>query len=110
LNSLYIKKIKLPINIKDSQVNQKEFKIFCQNTGKIIRYDNEKLNLETKNKIIRLFKEKKENFKLKYMNTIFKPNLPTQTVLCEEGTHLDIIELIKYILLIKYLILDCIEK
>ena len=30
------------------------------------------------------------------MNTIFKPNLPAQGVLCEEGTHLDITELIKY--------------
>ena len=30
------------------------------------------------------------------MNIIFKPNLPTQAVLVEEGTHLDITELIKY--------------
>lgn len=30
------------------------------------------------------------------MNTIYKPNLSTQGVLCEEDTHLDIIELIKY--------------
>jgi len=30
------------------------------------------------------------------MNIIFKPNLPTQAILCEEGTHLDITELIKY--------------
>ena len=98
-NSLYIKKNKLPINIKDNQNEQKEFKIFCQNTGKIIRYDNDTINIDMKNKIIKLakiFKEKRERLKLKYMNTIFKPNLPTQAVLCEEGTHLDIIELIKY--------------
>ena len=30
------------------------------------------------------------------MNIIFKPNLPTQSKLVEEGTHLDITELIKY--------------
>jgi hypothetical protein len=30
------------------------------------------------------------------MNIIFKPNLPTQAILVEEGTHLDITELIKY--------------
>ena len=98
-NSLYIKKNKLPINIKDNQNDQKEFKILCQNTGKIFRYENDKINTDMKNKIIKLakiFKEKREKIKLKFMNTIFKPNLPTQAVLCEEGTHLDIIELIKY--------------
>ena len=97
-NTFYIKKNKLPI-IKDIQIDQQEFKIFCQNTGKIIRYDNDTINIDIKNRIIKLareFKEKREKLKLKYMNTIFKPNLPTQTVLCEEGTHLDIIELIKY--------------
>ena len=30
------------------------------------------------------------------MNIIFQPNLPTQVILCEEGTHLDVTELIKY--------------
>ena len=30
------------------------------------------------------------------MNIIFQPNLPTQVILCEEGTHLDITELLKY--------------
>ena len=87
------------INIKNNQIEQKEFKIFCQNTGKIIRYDNDTIDVKIKNKIIKLekiFKEKREKLNLKYMNTIFKPNLPTQAVLCEEGTHLDIIELIKY--------------
>lgn len=29
------------------------------------------------------------------MNIIFKPNLLVQAKLCEEGTHLDITELIK---------------
>ena len=71
----------------------------CQNTGKIFRYENDKINTDMKNKIIKLakiFKEKREKIKLKFMNTIFKPNIPTQAVLCEEGKHLDIIELIKY--------------
>lgn len=43
-NSLYIKKNKLPINIKDNQNDQKEFKILCQNAGKIFRYENDKIN------------------------------------------------------------------
>ena len=89
----------MAINIKDNQNEQKEFKKFCQNTVKIIIYDNDTINIDMKNKIIELakiFKENWEKLKLKYMNTIFKHNLPTQAVLCEEGTHLDIIELIKY--------------
>jgi len=31
------------------------------------------------------------------MNIILKPNLPTQSILVEEGTHLNITELIDYI-------------
>ena len=46
--------------------------------------------------LVKEFKEKKEKIKLGPMNIIFKPNLPTQSILVEEGTHLDITELIKY--------------
>ena len=96
-NELYIKKNKMPI-IYDNQKDKKnEFKIFCQKTGKIMRYD--KLDIQTQKNIFTLtkeFKEKKERIKLNPMNIIFKPNLPTQSILVEEGTHLDITELIKY--------------
>ena len=84
--------------IYDSQKeNKNQFKMFIQKTGKIIRYN--KLDIETQKNIIKLtreFKEKKERLKLNPMNIIFKPNLPTQEILVEEGTHLDITELIKY--------------
>ena len=96
-NELYIKKNKMPFIYDTQKDNQKQFKIFCQRTGKMIRYD--KLDLETQKNILRLakeFKEKRERIKLNPMNIIFKPNLPTQAILCEEGTHLDITELIKY--------------
>ena len=57
------------------------------------------MDIETQRNILRLvkeFKEKREKIKLNPMNIIFKPNLPTHSILCEEGTHLDITELIKY--------------
>ena len=96
-NELYIKKNKMPFIYDTQKDNQKEFKLFCQRTGKMIRYD--KLDIETQRNILRLvkeFKEKRERIKLNPMNIIFKPNLPTQAILVEEGTHLDITELIKY--------------
>ena len=96
-NELYIKKNKMPFIYDTQKDNQKQFKIFCQNTGKMIRYD--KLDLDTKTNVLLLakeFKEKREKIKFNHMNIIFKPNLPTQAILVEEGTHLDITELIKY--------------
>ena len=96
-NEIYVKKNKLPFIYDTQKDNQKYFKIFCQKTGKMIRYD--KLDIEARKNIIKLvreFKEKKEKLKLNPMNIIFKPNLPTQAILVEEGTHLDITELIKY--------------
>ena len=97
LNELYIKRNKIPFIYDNEKDDQKYFKTFCQRTGKIIRYD--KLNIETQKNILHLvkeFKEKKEKIKLGPLNIIFKPNLPTQSILVEEGTHLDITELIKY--------------
>ena len=96
-NELYIKKNKMPFIYDNQKDNQKQFKLFCQKTGKIIRYN--KLGMENQSNILRLvkeFKEKRDRIKLNHMNIIFKPNLPTQAILVEEGTHLDITELIKY--------------
>ena len=42
--------------------NQKQFKIFCQRTGKMIRYD--KLDIETQRNILRLVKENKRKLKV----------------------------------------------
>jgi len=96
-NELYVKKNKMPFIYDNQKDNPKQFKIFCQRTGKMIRYD--KIDIETQRNVLRLvkeFKEKRERIKLNPMNIIFKPNLPTQAILVEEGTHLDITELIKY--------------
>ena len=70
-NELYIKKIKMPFIYDTHKDNQKEFKIFCQRTGKIIRYD--KLDIETQLNVLRLvkeFKEKREKIKFNSMNII----------------------------------------
>jgi len=57
-NEFYIKKIKMPFIYDTQKDNQKEFKIFCRRTGKVIRYD--KLDIETQLNILRLVKEFKE--------------------------------------------------
>ena len=44
------------------------------------------------------FKIKREKINLSIMEYIFKPNLPTQPVLTDDGTHIDVNELIKYFL------------
>ena len=87
----------MPYIYDNQKDNQKKFKIFCQNIVKMIRYN--KLDIDTQKNILRLvkeFKEKREKIKLNQMNIIFKRNLPNQAILVEEGTHLDITELIKY--------------
>ena len=47
---------------------------------------------------MKTFKIKKETINLSHSEIIFKPNLPTQTILTDIGTHIDINELIKYFL------------
>ena len=96
-DKLYIKKIKLPLIYDNQKEDKRIFKKICTQTGKIIRLD--KLDNKTQLELLLLakeFKQKKERMKLGPLNIIFKPNLPTQAILVEEGTHLDITELIKY--------------
>ena len=94
-NEIYIKKIKLP-NIYEPKDKLDDFKKFYQQTGKIIRYNN--IESKIQNDILHLAKYFKEKMKFTPMNIIFKPNLPTQAILVEEGTRLDITELIKYLI------------
>ena len=96
-NNIYIRKKKLPLINDNEKDNSKEFKSLYRNTGKLIKYDN--LGIDIQKQILLLikeFKEKREKIKSSYMNIIFQPNLATQAILCEEGTHLDVTELIKY--------------
>ena len=96
-NDIFIRKRKLPLINDNQKDNSKEFKLLYRNTGKVIKYDN--INIDTQKQMLLLvkeFKEKREKINSSYMNIIFQPNLPTQVILCEEGTHLDITELIKY--------------
>ena len=95
-NNIYIKKNKMPLIYDNQKDNLEQFKKFCQATKKIIKIDNIDKEIQKKiNNLIKKFKEKNK-FKFNQMNIIFKPNLPTQSILVEEGTHLDITELIKY--------------
>ena len=74
-------------------------KNFTKNIGGVITYND--LSKEMKEQISNLqknFKIKREKINLSLMEYIFKPNLPTQPVLTDDGTHIDVNELIKYFL------------
>ena len=45
---------------------------------------------------MKLFKIKKEKNNLSFLELIFEPNLPTQTILTDIGSNIDVNELIKY--------------
>ena len=97
----YIKKIKLP-SLQEAvpKVDKKEFKEISKNIGSIIKVQNQ-INNDIKTtfrQFIRTFKIKKEKINLSMLELIFKPNLATQTILTDVGTHIDVNELIKYFL------------
>ena len=53
---------------------------------------------EIKSVVKELFKVRKEKINTPLLEIIFKPNLPTQTILTDVGSHIDVNELIKYFL------------
>ena len=96
----YTKKIKMPL-IQEAvpKLGQNEVKEISKNIGSIIRVSN--INNDDKNEIrtfMKYFKIRKEKINLSILDLIFKPNLPTQTILTDIGTHIDVNELIKYFL------------
>ncbi len=97
----YVKKIQLPKQQEIAQkLNQKEFKEITKNIGMIMKVqtpikDEEKLEIR---QFLKIFKIKKEKINLSLLELIFKPNLATQTILTDVGTHIDVNELIKYFL------------
>ena len=97
----YVKKIKLPqIQEAVPKLNQKEFKEISKNIGSILKVQNP-INNDEKSAIksfMKLFKIKKEKINLSLLELIFKPNLATQSILTDVGTHIDVNELIKYFL------------
>ena len=97
----YIKKIKLPQQQEaPPKINKKEFKEISKNIGTILRIQNQ-LDDKVKHEIrtfMKLFKIKKEKINLSLLELIFRPNLATQTILTDVGTHIDVNELIKYFL------------
>ena len=94
-NEIYIKKNKLPSILDTQKEDNKEFSEFCQNTGKLIKCKFSGYQPEISD-LIKKFLISKTKINKSLLNIIFKPNLPTQEILCEEGTHLDVTELIKY--------------
>ena len=88
-------KKKMPLIYDIQKEDNKKFRELCKNTGKLLKckysgYPPEITELTTQ------FLLNKKKIKKSFLNIIFKPNLPTQEILCEEGTHLDVTELIKY--------------
>ena len=99
----YCQKIKLQSSYKiQPKSDPKESKIYSKSTGQIVKIKDGNLSKETKKEIQAIikkeFKIKKELINLSNMEIIFKPNLPTQPRLTNEGTHIEITELIKYFL------------
>ena len=97
----YIKKIKLP-SLQETvpKLDKKEYQEISKNIGSILKVQNP-INNDIKNKFknfIRNFKIRKEKINLSLLELIFKPNLATQTILTDVGTHIDVNELIKYFL------------
>ena len=98
----YIKKNKLnPLQEALPKQDPKEFKELSKYIGQIMKINNlpkEDFKKEIKNIVKELFKVKKEKINTSLLEIIFKPNLPTQTILTDVGTHIDLNELIKYFL------------
>jgi len=97
----YTKKIKIPlIQEPIPKLDQNENKEISKNIDSIMKILN-KINNDNKNEIrtfMKLFKIGKEKINLSILDLIFKPNLPTHTILTDVGTHIDANELIKYFL------------
>ena len=90
-----LKKNKLPLIYDNQKEDSKEFRELCKNTGKLLKCQFSGYQPEITN-LIKKFLSNKKKINKSFLNIIFKPNLPTQEILCEEGTHLDVTELIKY--------------
>ena len=98
----YIKKNKLnPLQEALPKQDQKEFKELSKCIGQIMRINNlpkEDFKKEIKSIVKELFRVRKEKINTSLLEIIFKPNLPTQTILTDVGSHIDVNELIKYFL------------
>ena len=98
----YIKKVKLnPLQESLPKQDSKEFKELSKCIGQIMKINNlpkEEFKKEIKSIVKELFKIRKEKINSSLLEIIFKPNLPTQTILTDVGSHIDVNELIKYFL------------
>jgi hypothetical protein len=98
-NIYYAKKMLPSLTVQPEKLNDKEYKNLVKNIGGVIIYKD--LSKEIKDEVSNLqknFKLKREKINLSIMEYIFKPNLPTQPFLTNDGTHIDQNELIKYFL------------
>ena len=98
-NIYYAKKILPSLAKQPEKLSDKDYKNFVRNIGGVVVYNS--LSKEIKDEVFNLqknFKVKREKINLSIMEYIFKPNLPTQPVLTDDGTHIDVNELIKYFL------------
>ena len=65
---------------------------------KINNLPKEYFKKQIKSVVKELFKVRKEKINTSLLEIIFKPNLATQTILTDVGSHIDVNELIKYFL------------
>jgi hypothetical protein len=94
----YVNKIKLEqIQETAKKLSSEEFKEITKNLGSILNVKNPIKNDIYKD-FMKTFKISKERINLSSLEMIFKPNLATQTILTDVGTHIDVNELIKYFL------------
>ena len=89
---IFAKKELIEIKYLIPQINNEENKEIKLNVGKIISLP---LQLNLSDFIKNDFKIQKDKLNLQLLEIIFKPNLPTETILTDVGTQIDIYEFIK---------------
>ena len=97
----YINKVQLAHHQETApKINKKEFNQINKNIGSILKVKNKIKDVEKSEirNFMKLFKIRKEKINLSLLELIFKPNLATQIILTDVGTHIDANELIKYFL------------
>lgn len=89
---IFSKKEKFQFQYKIPEIKLEEEKLISSKIGKILEIENGIIHSE-RNK--REFKVPKNLINTSLLEIIFEPNLPTETILTEVGTQIDIYEFIK---------------
>ena len=94
---IFVSQQKLPpMNIK--KIEAPDIKLYSNVQGKIIKSEIKDEEKQTIYEFVKDFKISKEKLNISTLETIFKPNLPTQYILTSRGSKIDIHQLILYFL------------